>query len=115
MASKGWSMAGETRLETLRGLQAQYHPCDTGLHICGVDDDNEALRYGPHFTVLNLPLNEGDARALFARAEAELAHDDMATADLIVDLCIDGSTEENFPMMRQMLDRLVAMKIRREP
>ena len=47
----------------------QYHPCDTGLHVCGLADD-DILACGAHFTVLNLPMRSDAARSFFEQAKA---------------------------------------------
>jgi hypothetical protein len=94
-----------------REFREQYHPCNTGLHVVGIDDDNPALLHGPHFTIENVRArDEAHARKMFEAARAECA----ATpgdepCDLLVDLRVDGDHIDEFPMMRQMLDRLKAL------
>lgn len=89
-----------------RLLREQYHPCPTGLHVCGIDDEGNRP-VGPHFTVLNLVAADADAaRRLFDAGKIECAANEDVESDFIVDLMIDGDHVDDFPMMRQMLERL---------
>lgn len=95
----------ETKLRVRYQIDAvafhqQYHPCETGLHVIGFNDD---LPFGPHFTICNVPLSEAGARSSFlaARSAFEVTEPD---GDLIVDLMVDGSCEDNFFMRRQMVE-----------
>ena len=81
-------------------VDRQYHPCETGLHVCGIDDD-AGLPFGPHFTVINLPMAVSVARDAFERARVAFEVPDDE-GDVLVDLQIEGSTEDNFFMRRQM-------------
>lgn len=80
-----------------------YDPVDTGIHVCGfaVDDGYEVPA-----TVANFPLRSAaDARDVFRRAKVELFCPDDPD-DLIVDLMLDGSREDDFHLCMQHLNRL---------
>ena len=91
------------RRRYVEAANRQYHPCDTGLHVCGINDERP-LPAGPHYTLLNVPLNAGDARRIFDRLKPvfEVSDDE---GDVLVDLFIHGSTEDDFWMRRQMFER----------
>jgi hypothetical protein len=81
-----------------------YHPCRTGLHVCGADAEGVSP-----ITVLNLPtVNASHARALFERARAQFASAAGEPFDVMVDLMTAGDCDIEFPMTRQMLARLEA-------
>lgn len=86
-----------------KAVERQYHPCRTGLHFCGIDDDADLVA-GPHFTVANVVATPEQARALFAfgKAEFEVPDDE---GDVLVDLMIAGACEDDFFMRRQMVER----------
>jgi hypothetical protein len=86
----------------LAAFDRQYHPCETGLHVCGIDDD-AGLPCGPHFTVLNVPLPKDRARAVFDVAKAQFACT-AAEGDVLVDLKIEGDVIADFWMRRQMVE-----------
>jgi hypothetical protein len=78
-----------------------YTPCEHGLHVCGFHPDGENF-----LTVMNLPATTAAlARAVFDAARAEVAGED-SDRDLVVDLMQHGACEADFPMNRQMLERL---------
>lgn len=81
-------------------VERQYHPPETGLHVCGFNED---LRHGPHFTIMAFPLAADRARAAFARAKAEYAVS-AEEGDVVVDFYISGSLEDDFLMRRQMAE-----------
>lgn len=86
-------------------MEAYYNPCSVGLHVCGSQDIDG---YDAAATVANFPVRSPDeARRVFAIAKAELAEsgDDF---DMVVDLNVgrDDLHVDDFPMRRQMLERL---------
>ena len=82
----------------------QYHPPTTGLHVCAfMDDDGE---HGPHLTLHDVPMSADAARAAFSGARAAWAVP-FGDADLVVDLMVDGSQEDEFWMTRQMVDPMM--------
>ena len=98
-----------TSLSESERFRAQYHPCETGLHVVGIDDDShdDSREFGPHRTEANYHFGRAeDARAMFTAARIECAEGDEVNSDLIVDLMIGGVTENEFGMMRQMLPAL---------
>jgi hypothetical protein len=80
----------------------QYHPCETGLHLCAIYDDAD-LPGGPHVTLGNMPLTPGCAKRTFERLRDrfQVGPDE---GDVIVDLMVDGSTEDDFFIRRQMVE-----------
>lgn len=97
-------MSPTERRKWIASLDAQYNPCDSGLHICAVDEEAE---HGPFVTVENLPLPAAAAQAIFEAAKAELG--EKEGGDFNVDLMIDTYHLDDFRMNRQMLDRLKRM------
>lgn len=85
---------------TAATFHQQYHACQTGLHVVGFRDD---LPHGPHFTICNVLMSESAARSAFmtVRSAFEVTEPE---GDLIVDLMVDGSCEDNFFMRRQMVE-----------
>lgn len=88
------------RRRFVAAFSRQYDPCDTGVHVNGFNDD---LPYGPDFTILNLPMGKDAARAAFAEAREayEVARED---GDVLVELHVDESVEQDFWMRRQMVE-----------
>lgn len=81
-------------------MRERYNPMP-GIHVCGIDQEGEEF-----FTQANFP---GASREQFLRAKAELASDGDHH-DFIVDLVgVNGDIAEDFPINRQMLDRLTVM------
>lgn len=80
---------------------AQYHPCETGVHVCGLRDDAE---FGPHVTEANLP---PVSLAMFEKIKADYDEPDSNDYEVIVDLMEDGSCLTNFGVKRQMLNRVL--------
>jgi len=86
-----------------------YHPCLTGLHVCGATIDECEPR-----TERNIYAQSADeARRMFeaARAEAEALPgelDDRGLGDFTVDLFIGGDCSDDFQIKRQMLERMSA-------
>ncbi len=84
---------------------AEYHPCDCGVHICGVIEDEDGER---PLTIANFPTSSAaEARLLFDRLRKfEAAKDEPH--DCIVDLNIDGDNLhiEDFAISRQMVEHL---------
>lgn len=73
-----------------------------GVHVCGISADEENF-----ITVFRADTRTAlQARTMYDAVKAECAMSDDEEQDLVVDLCMDGSTEEDFPMRRQQLDRL---------
>lgn len=86
-------------------MAERYAPTAFGLHVCGSDD--AAYEF---VTVANFPARSArEARAMFEQAKAECAAIEGEPCELVVDLCL-GHNEipEDFPITRQMLDRLTA-------
>ncbi len=81
-----------------------YAPCQSGLHVCGADEDANEF-----FTEANHPLGPTKAILLFERAKAECAAREGEPTDFVVDLMRDGDIVEDFPISRQMLPRLAAL------
>lgn len=78
----------------------QYHPCEWGLHVVGLNDD---LPCGPHYTVLNIPLPPARAAAVFSSVR-QMFEVPECEGEVIVDLNLGANnTEDNFWMRRQML------------
>lgn len=92
----------QERQAYMKDFYRQYHPCETGLHVCGIDDD-AGLLCGPHFTVLNVPLPEDDVKAAFDSAKMEFECLG-ADGDVLVDLIVSGDILDNFWMRRQMVE-----------
>lgn len=87
-----------------------YQPCQLGLHVCGMHPNGDDF-----LTVANLPVETpAKARALFDLAKANLASADDQPRELVIDLQNDFDTVEDFPMSRQMLERLVRLWARGE-
>lgn len=84
-----------------------YQPCENGLHVCGFHPD------GLNFlTVANIRTpNAEAAKGLFERARLECCAEDGEPVDLIVDLQIEGECDRDFPMTRQMLERLQSLHL----
>jgi hypothetical protein len=78
-----------------------YNPCRDGIHVCGIDPAVEL-----HFTEVNIPWA---SRADFDRVRAECACRDGDPDDFMVDFMCAGDILDDFPMSRQMLNRLVSM------
>lgn len=98
-AAKGWPSIDPSSPDYC------YRPCKTGVHVCGQHPDGDNC-----MTVLNLPApSPAEAIALFSKAKAELAEAENADTDFIVDLMINGDCDCDFPMNRQMLERLRAL------
>lgn len=96
----------------LAQMKREYHPCDLGLHVCGVIEDEHGDR---PLTVANLPAaDEASARALFAALRPEFEDPD---GELLVDLNLGAADHvaEQFGMHRQMLDRLLARAEEAQP
>jgi hypothetical protein len=81
------------------GRFPRYRPCETGIHVCGIDD-----RHNQSFTLLNLPLTPARAAKAFSQARVELA--DEGDGDFVVDMMVDGDIAEDFFIRRQLLPRL---------
>lgn len=80
-----------------------YQPCRHGLHVCGQHPDGDNF-----LTIVNLPVMfAADSQALFDAAKALFATTTGEPQELVVDRQTDFDTHEDFPMSRQMLDRLV--------
>lgn len=79
-----------------------YHPCFTGLHVCGKSaDEIEPV------TVANYPLRRRTAaRSAFEQAKRELGDLPADEADLIVDLQERGDCAHTFGIRRQDLPAL---------
>jgi hypothetical protein len=91
----------EERRRYVEAFNRQYHPCETGLHVCGIDDD-AGLLCGPHFTVLNLLFSVDAVQAAFDAAKQSFSCGD--DGDVLVDLMIDGEAIDDFWMRRQMVE-----------
>jgi len=87
--------------EQIRRYNEQYHPCETGVHVCGLRDGAE---FGPHVTEVNLP---PVPLAMFENIKAEYDEADSNDYEVIVDLMEGGSCIDNFGVKRQMLDRIL--------
>lgn len=99
MAAKGWPSVNPNSPDYC------YQPCTNGLHVCGIHPDESNF-----LTVCNLPTaTPRAARDLFERARLECAATEGEPCDLVVDLQQRGDCSEDFPMTRQMLDRLRAL------
>ena len=85
-------------------MSERYHPCRTGLHVCGADHDANEF-----FTQANHPPAPSAARAVFQQARDELGQPEGQLFDFVVDLMIDGDIADDFTISRQMLARLAAM------
>lgn len=85
-----------------QSFNRQYHPCEIGIHVCGY---NEGLPHGPHFTILNLPMDELAATAAFAllKVEFEVSDED---GEVLVDLNTTSGCSDNFWMRRQMIESM---------
>lgn len=79
-----------------------------GCIIVGLDDDEERSGHynGPHISEVAASLGAPDAQRLFADLRKAFGEED---GDLIVDLVIDHSIEDNFYIRRQMLARVRAV------
>ena len=80
---------------------AKYHPCFNGLHVCGIDTEQNGF-----FTKENFPLPRSKVKAAFAAAKAECADQD---GDYVVDMMKCGDCSEDFWIRAQMLPRLAAL------
>lgn len=95
-AAKGWPLIDP------RSPDYCYQPCVNGLHVCGLHPDGDNF-----LTIANLAVRTPqEARALFDRVKVEIACTPGEDGDFVVDLQTDGDCEADFPMNRQMLDRL---------
>jgi hypothetical protein len=90
------------RASYMAAFHNQYHPCDTGLHVCGIDDDAR-LPCGPHFTVLNIAISEAEARVTFDAAKLTFACT-KDESDVLAELRVNGDTIADFWMRRQMVE-----------
>jgi len=93
-----------SRARMLAQAEREYHPCDVGLHVCGVVEDDSArpLTLANH----RLPSPEM-ARRAWAAARAELEDEG---GEVAVDLfTAPYSMDDSFTMRRQMLPRLAAI------
>lgn len=99
--------AGAWGPKPARGETPRYCAPKTGLHVVGFDDDEERSGHynGPHISEVAASLSAPDAQRLFADLRKEFGEED---GDLIVDLVIDHSIEDNFYIRRQMLARVRA-------
>lgn len=92
---------GETELEW---ANRTYHPCQTGIHVCG-----QGVSGGRDVptTVQNFPiLDHCSARRVFEKAKVALfAPSDPD--DLCIDLMIGDDLADGFHICRQLLPRLV--------
>lgn len=80
-----------------------YQPCQHGLHVCGQHPDGDNF-----LTIVNLPVRTAEeGQALFNVAKAAFATTSGEPQELVIDRQADFDTHEDFPMSRQMLDRLV--------
>ncbi|MBS7811171.1 hypothetical protein [Roseococcus pinisoli] len=92
------------RSELIEKLDAQYYPCDTGLHVCALLDEDDC-EVGPHKTERNFLMSAVKAREAFEAAKAEFGEPVGVEGDLLIDLFIDGDFVDAFEMNRQMLAR----------
>ena len=98
------TMSAAERAAELEQARREYHPCGTGIHLCGQIEDEHDER---PLTLGNFPAKSSeDARRLFAALRSEFEEDQD---DILVDLMVDDCMcEDNFHMTRQMIPRLAA-------
>lgn len=90
--------------EAIKAARDRYHPCRTGIHICGVDDEANEF-----FSEANYPLRSPHvARLTFSVAKVCRSRQGDPQ-DFVVDLMIDGDIIEDFYCSRQMLNRIATI------
>ncbi len=93
--------------KAIREAAEIYHPSFPGVHVCGADPTETFP-----ITVADFPLRtDAEARRLWGLCRDECANADGEPYDLVVDLNFGEHDEcvADFPMSRQMLDRLRAV------
>lgn len=80
---------------------SNYETPSNGIHLCGVTDDGEQPT-----TVAVYPMAEKQARAAWQLAK-EVAECGKDEGDLIVDLCVGDSIEDDFWSNRQLWPRAI--------
>ena len=84
-----------------------YRPTHNGVHICGISYYRD--RDGEFQTVANFP-SRNPRRLFESLRQFAVPHEE---ADLVVDLFIDGSCEEDFSVRRQDVE-LIRRKVEAE-
>lgn len=103
----GVRYSGNPGMEVNGGPHHCYDPCDNGIHIVAQHPDGENC-----YTVANLSVRSPeDARALWEAGKAECEVVAGEPYDLVVDLMMDTLHEDDFLMTRQMLSRLIAVRM----
>ncbi len=78
-----------------------YQTCENGIHVCRADE--VANRF---ITVRNISCNREKVAKLFDDLKNEYQELNPEAQDLVVDMVIDGGTEDDFFISTQMLNRL---------
>lgn len=97
-------MAGSREYDRQREIEQadrEYHPCTTGLHVCGIIADELGER---PLTLANVV---GVDERQFDILETHYALPEGEDPDCIVDLCVDGDIIRDFGIRRQSLDALI--------
>lgn len=83
----------------LEEAEREYHPCQNGIHVCGVTADEERP-----LTVANVP-GVTEAKWDVLKSAFQMTEDD--TPDLVIDFMVNGDIMEDFGIRRQQLDALL--------
>ena len=79
-----------------------YYPCNDGIHICECNEVKNQF-----ITLHNAHYSRPDVKRIFNELKVEFEEKNEAAKDLVVDMMVDYSIEDDFCISRQMLARLI--------